>query len=162
MRSHLSVRPTWISPGRVVDPAWACTGRVWPAAASPRRWCALTAPFHPCLCAPHVRGRHRRSVSVPLSRGFPRVGVTDRPCPSVSGLSSRDTSRDCVACATNSTAQIKPPHPAGRLAPGSTPLGMARRSGTSGPAAARRARAQSAPGPLTGALLQGGSSWRAR
>jgi len=27
VRSHLSVRPTWISPGRVVDPAWACTGR---------------------------------------------------------------------------------------------------------------------------------------
>ena len=80
---------------------------VWRAAASPRRWCALTAPFHPCLYAPHVRARHRRSVSVPLSRGFPRVGVTDRPCPSVSGLSSRDTSRDCVACATNSTARIK-------------------------------------------------------
>ena len=46
---------------------------VWPAAASPRRWCALTAPFHPCLFAPHVWARHRRSVSVPLSRGFRRV-----------------------------------------------------------------------------------------
>ena len=25
VRCHLSMRPTWISPGRVVDPAWACT-----------------------------------------------------------------------------------------------------------------------------------------
>ena len=31
-----------------------------------------------------------RVVSVALSRGFPRVGVIDRPCPVVSGLSSRD------------------------------------------------------------------------
>ena len=64
-------------------------GGVCPAAASPRRRCALTAPFHLCLCA--VR-RHRPCVSVALSRGFPRVGVTHRPCPVVSGLSSRDTS----------------------------------------------------------------------
>jgi hypothetical protein len=39
-----------------------------------------------------------RVVSVALSRGFPRVGVTHRPCPMVSGLSSRDHPRDCVAC----------------------------------------------------------------
>jgi len=50
-------------------------GGVCPAAASPRRRCALTAPFHLCLCA---RGRHRPYVSVALSRGFPRVGVTHR------------------------------------------------------------------------------------
>ena len=30
-------------------------------------------------------------ISVALSRGFPRVGVTHRPCPVVSGLSSRDS-----------------------------------------------------------------------
>ena len=59
------------------------------AAASPRRRCALTAPFHLCLFATHVWSRHRPCVSVALSRGFPRVGVTHRPCPSVSGLSSR-------------------------------------------------------------------------
>ena len=54
------------------------------AAASPRRRCALTAPFHLCLCATHVWSRHRPCVSVALSRGFPRVGVTHRPalwCP---------------------------------------------------------------------------------
>jgi hypothetical protein len=78
---------------------------VWPAAASPRRWCALTAPFHPCLCAPHVLKRHRRSVSVPLSRGFRRVGITDRPCPSVSGLSSRVASRGRTAYASDCTPE---------------------------------------------------------
>ena len=54
------------------------------AAASPRRRCALTAPFHLCLFAAHVWLRHRPYVSVALSCGFPRVGVTHRPalwCP---------------------------------------------------------------------------------
>ena len=62
---------------------------VYLAAVSPRRRCALTAPFHLCLIATHVWSRHRPCISVALSRGFPRVGVTHRPCPSVSGLSSR-------------------------------------------------------------------------
>ena len=48
-------------------------GGVWPAGMSPHRWCALTAPFHPC--PPHG-GRY---VSVPLSVGSPRLGVTQRP-----------------------------------------------------------------------------------
>jgi len=48
-------------------------GGVWPAGVSPRRWCALTAPFHPC---PARAGRY---VSVPLSVGSPRLGVTQRP-----------------------------------------------------------------------------------
>ena len=64
-------------------------GGVCLAAASPRRRCALTAPFHLCLYATHVWPRHRPCVSVALSRGFPRVGVTHRPRPMVSGLSSR-------------------------------------------------------------------------
>src|SRR5919201_6790795 len=38
-------------------------------------------------------------VSVALSLGFPRVGVTDHPCPVVSGLSSKALHlRDCSAC----------------------------------------------------------------
>ncbi len=64
-------------------------GGVCLAAASPRRRCALTAPFHLCLYAAHVWPRHRPCVSVALSRGFPRVGVTHRPRPVESGLSSR-------------------------------------------------------------------------
>ena len=114
MCGHLSRRG--LGPRRGLACAWPCPlpgarragsslllgvapDGVWPAAASPRRWCALTAPFHPCLFTPHVWARHRRSVSVPLSRGFRRVGVTDRPCPSVSGLSSRVTSRGRTAYA---------------------------------------------------------------
>src|SRR3954465_11876664 len=53
-------------------------GGVCLAAASPRRRCALTAPFHLCLFAAHVWLRHRPCISVALSRGFPRVGVTHR------------------------------------------------------------------------------------
>src|SRR6476619_2914582 len=53
---------------------------VWRAAASPRRWWALTPPFHPYL------GRLRRSVrggvlSVPLSVGFRRLAhASVLPC----------------------------------------------------------------------------------
>src|SRR3954452_12258042 len=70
------MRPTWTSPGRVRGPAWPCTGRGLPcASASPRRRCALTAPFHPCLCATHVRSRHRRSA---FCGTFPRVSPGGR------------------------------------------------------------------------------------
>ena len=64
-------------------------GGVCLAAASPRRRCALTAPFHLCLYATHVWPRHRPCISVALSRGFPRVGANPPPRPVVSGLSSR-------------------------------------------------------------------------
>src|SRR3954469_11582998 len=57
-------------------------GGVCLAAASPRRWCALTAPFHPC----RQRGSRAtpllgRLFSVALSRGFPRVGLPRPPLP---------------------------------------------------------------------------------
>ena len=48
-------------------------GGVLPAGVSPHRWCALTAPFHPCL---PYGGRY---VSVPLSVRSPCLGVTQRP-----------------------------------------------------------------------------------
>src|SRR3954452_12539641 len=80
--SHPSLRPTWTLAGslRTVLLGLA-SGGVCLAAVSPRRRCALTAPFHPCLCETHVKPRHRRCVSVALSRGFPRVGLpTTPPC----------------------------------------------------------------------------------
>ena len=40
----------------------------------PGRWCALTAPFHPCRSS-----RTGGLFSVALSRGSPRVGVADHP-----------------------------------------------------------------------------------
>src|SRR3954469_5444931 len=80
--SHPSVRPTWTLAGNLRTVLLGlASGGVCPAAVSPRRRCALTAPFHPCLCETHVQPRHRRCVSVALSRGFPRVGVpTTLPC----------------------------------------------------------------------------------
>jgi hypothetical protein len=80
--SHPSVRPTWTSAGNLRTVLLGlASGGVCLAAVSPRRRCALTAPFQPCLCETHVKPRHRRCVSVALSRGFPRVGVpTTSPC----------------------------------------------------------------------------------
>src|SRR6266508_578227 len=58
---------------------------VWLAAVSPRRWWALTPPFHP-----YLRRLRRESfaagglLSVPLSIGFRRLGFPQRPalrCP---------------------------------------------------------------------------------
>ena len=82
MSNHPSERPTWTSAGSLQAVLLGlASGGVCLAAVSPRRRCALTAPFHPCLCAPHVLTRHRRCVSVALSRGFPRVGFpTTLPC----------------------------------------------------------------------------------
>jgi len=49
------VRPTWISAGNLQTIRFdLASSGVYPAVASPRRWCALTAPFHPCLSAVHV------------------------------------------------------------------------------------------------------------
>ncbi len=99
MRSHLSVRPTWISPGRVVDPAWACTGR---GLASRRVTATLVRSYRTVSPLP-VRRTSRvgpTPSAVCLCATFPRVspGRRYRPSrPTVSGLSSRVTSRDCVA-----------------------------------------------------------------
>jgi len=69
-------------------------------ATSPRRRCALTAPFHLCLCATHVWPRHRPSA---LCGTFPRVSPGGRyPPPSPFGVrtfleGSFRCLRDCLA-----------------------------------------------------------------
>src|SRR5207249_1849288 len=78
-----------------------------------------------------------RVVSAALSRGFPRVGITDRPCPLVSGLSSRDhLPRNCMAYASSVGAatpavalfgRYRTPKAPLSLAPGLPPLGGGRR-----------------------------------
>src|SRR5690349_7627894 len=60
--------------------------------ARPRHRVAGALLPHPftLTCARHTCGRAIGGLlSVALSRGFPRVGVTHRPCPLVSGLSSK-------------------------------------------------------------------------
>ena len=75
MGGHPSVRPTWECrrAGRPLH-AWPCSGWGLPSRPGrPGRWCALTAPFHPHLCA-RLGGRgHRRSV---LCGTFLRVAPT--------------------------------------------------------------------------------------
>jgi len=78
---HPSERSTWgwrpvKDAGRAVHPPIRpCSGWGLPSRPShPDRWCALTAPFHPYLCA--ARGqRHRRSV---LCGTFLQVTPTGR------------------------------------------------------------------------------------
>ena len=61
-------------------PSWPCSGWGLPSRPGhPGRWWSLTPPFHP-----YLRGRPRAGhggglFSVALSRGSPRVGVTDHP-----------------------------------------------------------------------------------
>src|SRR5919202_1152192 len=69
----------------VAEPVRLAPDGVWRAAGSPRRWWALTPPFHP------YRRRLRRVLfagggllSVPLSVGFRRLGFPQHPalrCP---------------------------------------------------------------------------------
>jgi len=71
LSSHPSERPTWTSAGSLQTVLFGlASGGVCPAAASPRRWCALTAPFHPCRPAVHVG---RRTLAVCFCGTFPRV-----------------------------------------------------------------------------------------
>ena len=60
--------------------------RVYMAAQSPARRCALTAPFHPYL-------QCRRYISVALSLGSPPAAVSRYSCPMEPGLSSGEAFR---------------------------------------------------------------------
>src|SRR3954470_4016608 len=84
------MRPTWTSAGNLQTVLLGLApGGVCLAVASPRRRCALTAPFHLCLCATQLQPRHRPCH---FCGTFPRVSPGGRyppPCPVVSGLSSR-------------------------------------------------------------------------
>src|SRR5690242_14405215 len=94
---------------------------------SPWRRCALTAPFHPCLCATHVRSRHRRSA---LCGTFPRVSPGGRyppPCPVVSGLSSKTPFGDLRDCLTRTPRVLAANTKQRRDAAGATSV---RRAGT--------------------------------
>src|ERR1700704_6425222 len=104
------MRPTWTWSGRLVTvllglaPGGVYLGRV----VSPRRRCALTAPFHPCR-------RSRSRATAPLRRcrfcgTFPRVSPGRRyrpPCPSVSGLSSKAHLLDLFRPADDTSAAAR-------------------------------------------------------
>ena len=74
---HLSGLPGDI--GRATRPTfWPCSGWGLPSRPGhPDRWCALTAPFHPCLCtASRAIGG---LFSVALSCESPRLAVSQHP-----------------------------------------------------------------------------------
>jgi hypothetical protein len=58
-------------------PAWPCSGWGLPSRhGRPCRWCALTAPFHPC---PPEEPWEGGLLSVAPSRGHPRLGRPQHP-----------------------------------------------------------------------------------
>ena len=61
---------------------------VWRAVVSPRRWWALTPPFHPYRRRLRRVFRRRRSPFCATFRRLSPPGVSPASCPSVSGLSS--------------------------------------------------------------------------
>src|SRR6185312_10261218 len=75
---------------------------VWRAAVSPRRWWALTPPFHP-----YRRKSAGGLLSVPLSIGFRRLGFPQRPalrCPDFPRAPSCDSARGHPACSTEGSS----------------------------------------------------------
>ena len=69
----------------------------------PGRWCALTAPFHPCLCAGPKPVAIGGLLSVALSCGSPRLGVTQHRA-----LRSPDVPRSRSRLATARSAATRP------------------------------------------------------
>jgi hypothetical protein len=106
---HPSKRPTW---GHVAGPAVPDSALLRVGVASrpgrPGRWCALTAPFHPCLCGPgpSARNRHRRSVLCCPIRQVTPSWLSPAPCPAESRLSSARSSAE----AGERTAATRPTH----------------------------------------------------
>ena len=96
--AEAALRPTWTSPSRVIGPAWPCTGRGLPG----RRVTATPVRSYRTISPLPVRDSRVAAPSAVYFCGtFPRVSPGGRnppPCPVVSGLSSRVTSRDCMAC----------------------------------------------------------------
>ena len=86
LRSHPSMRSTWRGPtggpvGRTSRPCLQfdlAPGGVYRAARSPGRWCALTAPLHPCLCGPPRRDEEDEPSAVYFLLHFP-AGHPDWP-----------------------------------------------------------------------------------
>ena len=91
MSNHPSLRPTWTLAGNLQTVLLGlASGGVCLAAASPRRRCALTAPFQPCR--PATAAASRGASAVCFCGTFPRVSPGRRyrpPCPVMSGLSSK-------------------------------------------------------------------------
>jgi len=91
---HPSLRPTRGVPltgpdGPSVSSARPCSGWGLPSRRGrPRRWCALTAPFHPCLCAAPGSCAIGGLFSVARNRQIAPTWLSPAPCPVESRPSS--------------------------------------------------------------------------
>src|SRR5256886_13329186 len=74
---------------------------VWLAAVSPRRWWALTPPFHPYRRRLRRVVRRRRFPFCATVRRLSPPGISPASCPVGSGLSSGGEPRDHPACVSN-------------------------------------------------------------
>ena len=99
-RPHVAVRlepPTRGSASSFTASVWRCTGWGLPSrrVSAPLVRSYRTFSPLPATLKGHIGG----VLSVALSVGFPRLGVTQHPCSAVSGLSSCPKgARDCLAC----------------------------------------------------------------
>jgi hypothetical protein len=141
-------------------PAWPCSGWGLPSRRGrPRRWCALTAPFHPY---PSPKGSERGGLlSAAPSRGRPRLGLPSTlPCGVRTFLDRAMRGRGRPAGSSTSRVPSTAPPPAtgrrrcsrGRRPRCSPPAGRARRRSVrspprcSGPGGAGAGDARSSPG----------------
>src|SRR4051812_2167518 len=118
------MRPTWTSAGNLQTVLLGLApGGVCLAAASPRRRCALTAPFHPCRRRGHVRPRRLGGVFLwHFPAGFPG---SDFPttlalrCPDFPRTSVFSPAPAAVLSATvkSSSAGLASPYNGGRSRP---------------------------------------------
>src|SRR5919197_4949801 len=145
----------------VAEPVRLAPDGVWLAAVSPRRWWALTPPFHPYL------RRLARSVaggllSVPLSVGFRRLGFPQRPalwCPDFPRADERPAVTRPARRIVARPRRAWPPRAGSRRTPGTQSRHPCagrtrRRPGTRG---SRRGRARAAPGRASGEATPGPS-----
>ena len=94
---------------------------VWLAVVSPRRWWALTPPFHPYRRRLRRGVRRRRSPFCATFRRLSPPGISPASCPVVSGLSSdglekpERSARGHPACTANCSGGV--PRPRGPAEP---------------------------------------------
>ena len=125
-------------------------GEVYPAGRSPGRWWALTPPLHP------YRGS-RRSVSVALSVGLPRLGVTQHPALWSSdfpraGLSARDRPARLGPWHQNNTGDRAAPNAVSTPRARRLPLRLPRPNGLRGTPPQEGIVPRPSPAPLSIAL----------
>jgi len=97
---HPSKRPTWGllligADGPPMSHAWPCSGwGLHSRPGHPGRWCALAAPFHPCLCGPKLAIGGLLSVARPAGRpDWPLASTL--PCGAPTFLDMAPTAGPC-------------------------------------------------------------------